>query len=223
MSARTPPGTPVGSGACGSLPPTPSGTLPPTPVPRSPWTPLSPLVVSPQTTPEIPSLLLPPAFRPASPCSEPVQPPPFLSQPTAAEAPQSTTYHIPRLAVPTNPTTAAPRRTATAPAQPTTSRLRRTSVLRERETRSGSRLTRLAVAATIPKQRRLWNCRLCSLTLTSAKAKYDHVNGRRHKARVEAQQDHYCGHCKLQFASALDLDRHIKGRRHLKVVSSRNH
>jgi hypothetical protein len=169
----------------------------------------------PSGAPEIPELLLLPAFRSSSPPVTNIQPIPLCLHPVRAEEPSSSNYRIQRLE------TAATVPPATAQVSPIVPR--RTAILRQRQTRSGSRLDRLAVATEIPKQRRLWNCRLCSLTLTSAKAKYDHINGRMHKARIEAQQDHYCEHSNQKFSSALDLERHIQGRRHLKVVSSRNH
>jgi hypothetical protein len=222
LSARTPPGTPVVPGAQSSISLTPTDSLPPTPKycspppsPCSPRTPRSPPKINPLETPEIPELLLPPAFCSSSPPVTKIQPIPLRSHPVRAEEPSSSNYRIQRLE------TAATVPPETAQVTPTVPR--RTATLRQRGTRSGSRLNRLAFATEIPKQRRLWNCRLCSLNLTSAKAKYDHINGRRHKARIEAQQDHYCGHFNQKISSALDLERHIQGRRHLKVVSSRNH
>jgi Zinc-finger of C2H2 type len=145
----------------------------------------------------------------------PVVPAPLRSQPRAID-------RIPRNATPTQPNGSAQSRRTSAQAQPTTATPRSIAVLRDRETRTGSRLARLAAASTIRNQRRLWKCSLCDLTLTSAKAKHDHINGRRHKARVEERHGYCCGPCDLHLSSARDLDTHTKGRRHLRAIASRN-
>jgi Zinc-finger of C2H2 type len=145
----------------------------------------------------------------------PVVPAPLSSQQISGD-------RIPRLATPTQPNGSAPNCWTSARAQPTTSAPRSKAVLRERETRTGYRLARVSVASTIRNQRRLWKCNLCDLTLTSAKAKHDHINGRRHKARVEERHGYCCGPCDLQLSSARDLETQTKGRRDLRAIVSRN-
>lgn len=211
VSVRTPPASPFPR--ClqfdGTPPPTPTPdpipdpTLPTThrnPTARSPLPPTN--RPTPPPTPPLPTLLLPPAFR-----SEALRPSrraqPRVDPPAPTAPPRAAPYRIPR----------------SAPLAPSTPPRRRTAVLRERETRQGSRLSRLVTAATIVKQRKIWKCSTCQITLTSAKAKLDHLGGRRHKARLQAQEDYRCEPCNLNFLSAADLDRHRKGRRHFQVVA----
>jgi hypothetical protein len=141
---------------------------------------------------------------------------PLLERPTAAQA--GHTYRIPRLTT-ENAVTAIAHAVATRlPTNPT----RETQALRTRHTRAGSRLQRLESSAIRKPKRKLWKCALCKLTLTSAKAKTDHLGGRRHKARIAGKESSFCHPCGREFTTELDLERHQKGRRHLAVVSSQN-
>jgi hypothetical protein len=137
-------------------------------------------------------------------------------RPTAAQAGHA--YRIPRLTTENAVTSTAYRVAAHLPEDP----IRAVQALRTRHTRQGSRLQRLESAAVRKPERKLWKCTLCKLTLTSAKAKTDHLGGRRHKARVSAKKSHCCQACNREFVSELDLERHQKGRRHLRVVSFQN-
>jgi hypothetical protein len=141
---------------------------------------------------------------------------PLLNRPTAAQA--GHTYRIPRLTTENAVTAVARRVAASLPNDP----IRETQALRTRHTRAGSRLQRLESSAIRKPERKLWKCALCKLTLTSAKAKTDHLGGRRHKARLAGKESHFCHPCGRDFTTELDLERHQKGRRHLAVVSSQN-
>jgi Zinc-finger double-stranded RNA-binding/Zinc-finger of C2H2 type len=141
---------------------------------------------------------------------------PLLDRPTAAQA--GHTYRIPRLTTENAVTAVAHRVAACLPTNP----IRETQALRTRHTRAGSRLQRLESSAVRKPERKIWKCALCKLTLTSAKAKTDHIGGRRHKARLAGKESHFCHPCGRDFITELDLERHQKGRRHLAVVSSQN-
>jgi Zinc-finger of C2H2 type len=241
------PGTPLGS-----LPPTPTFSVPSltNSCPSTPI--LSDPILRPAfclATTELPDLSLPTTASNRSPlrsqqvrtdrsdpvAAEPVtnSSPQLRSQPIQTDRPNHVvpaplrsqpipSGRISRLATPTQPNGSASNRRTLSRAQPTTSTPRSIAVLRERETRTGSRQARLAAASAIRNQRRLWKCSLCDLTLTSAKGKHDHINGRWHKERVEERHGYCCGPCDLQFSSARDMESRTKGRRHLRAIVSRN-
>jgi Zinc-finger of C2H2 type len=136
--------------------------------------------------------------------------------PTAAQAGYA--YRILRLTTENSFTTTAYRVAGYHPED----HIRAVKTFRTRLTRQGSRLQRLESASARKPERQLWKCTLCTMTLTSAKAKTDHIDGRRHKARASCKKIHPCQAYNQEFIFELDVERHQKGRRHLRVVSLQN-